>query len=361
MEEGGLSVEGLVLYEFSRPLSGGIEKRYSDRVLFDLGATLALDTIVGLDGATFHARMLAMAGGNGSDDVGDIQIYSNIAVDDDFAQLAELWYEQRWPGDAFRLKIGKVDANSEFAYADTANEFIHSSSGFSPTIFVFPTFPDPAVSVNLFLTPTEGVQIGVGVYNADDDGAYSGRRFLSARFDEVYAIAEAAFSWEHLGLAQAGDGRLRIGAWHHTGEFAKFDGGTENGTHGYYLVADREIWRADQDDREDSRALRMFFQYGWADQDVSDFQHHVGLGFEHTGLFPCREIDTTGLMANYADLSDIPSAGFRHDEIAFEVFHHFQVTPYLGIKPALQYIVNPSGSQAIDDALVATIRFEVRL
>ncbi|MHC4852690.1 MAG: carbohydrate porin, partial [Planctomycetota bacterium] len=248
--------------------------------------------------------------------------------------------EQRWLGDAFRLKIGKVDANSEFAYADAANEFINSSSGFSPTLFVFPTFPDPAVSVNLFLTPTAGVEIGVGVYNADDDGAYSGRRFLSARFDEVYAIAEAAFSWEHLGLARAG---------------------AENDTSGYYLVAEREIWRVDPDDPEDSRALRMFLQYGWADQDVSEFQHHVSLGLEHKGLFPCREIDTTGFMASYADLSDVSSAGFRHDETAFEVFHHFQVTPYLGIKPVLQYVVNPSGSQAIDDALVATIRFEVRL
>ena len=57
--------------------------------------------------------------------------------------------------------------------------------------------------------------------------------------------------------------------------------------------------------------------------------------------------------------SDEPGAGFPQDETAIELYHRFQLTPFLSIKPDLQYIANPGGSPGVADALVATVRVEI--
>ena len=66
-----------------------------------------------------------------------IQAFVNNDADD-FTALYELWYEQYLFDDVVRVKIGKLDANSEFAYVEHGGEFIHSSPGVSPSILSFP-------------------------------------------------------------------------------------------------------------------------------------------------------------------------------------------------------------------------------
>lgn len=357
LREAGIEVELFLVYELSRPLSGGIRKHTSDRMLLDFNGTFDLERIVGLPGASVFAQGIALAGGNGSDDVGDIQTFSNIAVDDDFVYLAELWFEQTLFDGALRCKIGKVDANSEFAHIGAAGEFIHSSAGFSPTIFALPTFPDSAVSANAFVQPVDDVYAGVGLYNADDDGPVSGRRGLTAKFDGVLAVGEAGVMWGEPDGA-AGAGRLGAGFWHHSGDFERFDGGEEDGTGGLYVVAEQNLWRADTGE-SGAAAANLFLQFGLADRDVSPFERHFGVGLELAGLLPGRGSDVSGIYWSYADLSDDPDAGFPLDEVAWEIFHLFRITRYLGVKPVLQYIANPSGSREIDDTIVGTLRVEL--
>ncbi|MBW1888858.1 MAG: carbohydrate porin [Deltaproteobacteria bacterium] len=65
--------------------------------------------------------------------VGDFQVLSNID-DDDFKQISEFWYKHTLLDDRLWIKLGKMEANADFAFVDNGTEFINSSPGFSPTI-----------------------------------------------------------------------------------------------------------------------------------------------------------------------------------------------------------------------------------
>jgi porin len=87
--------------------------------------------------------------------------------------------------------------------------------------------------------------------------------------------------------------------------------------------------------------------------------YHVGLGAAWIGPLPKRDDDVAGLTVQYVHLSNHTGAGFTDDrETAIELFYKLQITPYLSIKPDLQYIINPGGT-GVNDALVGTLRSEI--
>ncbi|GIW80911.1 MAG: hypothetical protein KatS3mg105_2718 [Gemmatales bacterium] len=144
LDDSGVVFDASLTYEMSRSLQGGTQtQRGIARHLFDLNLTLDAERLVGWNGATFFADFQTFGGPNDIVIVEDFQGFSNIAAVGR-TQLSQLWYEQRFWSDSVRLKLGKIDANSEFAFVDYASEFLNSSMGFSPTIFVMPSYPNPS-------------------------------------------------------------------------------------------------------------------------------------------------------------------------------------------------------------------------
>ena len=168
--------------------------------------------MLGWQGGTFFIDFYSFNGENGSDDVGDVQGLSNIDLDASRDEIAELWYEQVLLDGKVRVKIGKVEANSEFDFADNAGDFMCSSPGCSPTIFVFLTYPDPATSVNVFIYPNDSLYVGAGLYDgAGQEGISTGLRGPETFFgspSDLFIIGEAGMTWE---CAEGRPGRLAIG------------------------------------------------------------------------------------------------------------------------------------------------------
>ncbi len=360
LEEAGIAIDATLVFDASAAWAGGVSRRSVSRALLDVGASFDLERILGLAGGTVFVDVQWQNGRNGSAAVGDIQGFSNIDAPNR-TQLNELWYEQTLLDGRLRLKVGKLDANGEFAFVDGGGEFLNSSMGFSPTIFTLPTYPDPAFSVNVFAYPTEFLYVGFGVYDGSGAlGVETGRRGLRTFFadnaDELFLVGEVGFTYDLFdGLA----GRIAAGGWGHTANFERFDGGVEDGTAGFYFLVDQRLWRENSADEEDEQGVAAFFQLGWADEDVSEIALHVGGGATWTGLLPGRDEDVLGFGVTWVQLSDEPGAGFgEDDELTIEWFYRLQITPALAIKPDLQFIHNPGGDAGVDDALVATLRVE---
>jgi porin len=304
-------------------------------------------------GATVFLDAYVQAGRDGSQDVGDNQAYSNIDSPNT-RQLAELWYEQRFFDDLFRTKIGKADANNEFNLLASNGDFLHSSATLTPTIVGMPSYPDPAMSVSVFCE-TECFFFGVGLFDgASADGVGTGRRGPSTFFND--RRSSSYFCIVEFGGAWCG-GRAALGAWHHTADFARFDGGRESGTEGYYLQVEQRVWRERPTDEVDEQGLRGFLVFSRADGEVSEFEGHAEVGLTYTGAIPGRDFDVTGLLITRADLTEATSAGFASDETAIEWFYKVQVTQALSITPDLQFISHPSGSRGVEDAWVGSLRF----
>lgn len=350
LEKSGLTVAASYTGEWFGVVSGGANRRGAVRGLLDMNATLDLGTAVGWEGATIFADAYWIDGESISKHAGDFQGLSNAEAEDRL-QLAELWYEHVLLDGSLRLKVGKIEANAEFAFVDAAGDFINSSAGFSPTIVGIPSYPDPAFGVVLSWKPAERFTVTGGVFDGANavDGVRTGTRGPKSFFDDdlsddYFLIAQADYAWD--------GGRLGVGLWHHTGEFDRFSGGTESGTSGFYALGEHRVWSGD-----DERGVDLIAQFGWADDDVSEAEWHLGVGVAWNGPWSARPEDSVGFYASHVGLSG--DAGFTHDETVFECFYRFQVTPWASVKPDLQYIVRPGGGSDIDDALVAGVRFEI--
>ena len=90
---------------------------------------VSVDTkaLLGLYGGTFSVDFQNQNGRNGSDKLtGDVQGFDNDDADGR-TQVSELWYQQLFFVDKLRIKVGKVDANTEFAFPEYGTGFLNSS------------------------------------------------------------------------------------------------------------------------------------------------------------------------------------------------------------------------------------------
>ncbi|MBK8978865.1 MAG: carbohydrate porin [Planctomycetes bacterium] len=355
----GVLAEASLITDASWVAAGGRHPgEGSLRALLDL--TLAVDTgrALGIEGGTWFADFMVQRGRDGSRDTGDLQAYSNIDSEDR-TQLALLWYEHALLDDRLRVKLGKIDANSDFAFVEQGFRFVHSSFGVSPTVLGLPTYPDSAFGALAFVRPGGGAYAGVGIFDgATQRGRPTGPRGPGSLFGEpsdLFLIAEAGMGWRR--DADDRQGRLGIGAWRHTGDFARFDGGTEDGTSGFYVVLDQLFVGSDV--IEEDRDVGAFVQYGWADPGLSAIEHHLGAGMSIIGPFAARPRDAAGLGISYGAFSETRGADLRgRGELAAELFYTIEIAPSVRVKPDLQWIHNPGGD-GTDDAWVLTVRTSI--
>ncbi|MEM1424408.1 MAG: carbohydrate porin, partial [Planctomycetota bacterium] len=299
---------------------------------------------------------------------GDIQVFSNIESERSLDVIYEAWWQQLFFDDRLRVKVGKIDANTEFAFVDIAGGFANSSAGFQPTMLGFPTYPDTAFGVNAFYTfgDREGTNLtlGYGFYDGalGADGVPTGRLgpasfFSDDRSDDYAHHAQADLAWNPSGEgAWWRDGRASVGVLHHTGTFGRFGGGDEDGSTSLFATVEQRLFDSK---RSEASGVYVFGQYGWADEDISDFAQHFGVGVVLRSTFPGRDDDEAGVYFTYADLSDAVGAGFDDDESVVEGYYTLSLTPAVFVQPSVQFIMNPSGDDAIDDALVIGLRVGV--
>jgi porin len=351
----GLTFEMLWSQDLLRHASGGAKRGWSRARKLDLSVFADLEAAADMEGASAYVRWYGTGGARSTSFTGDLQTSSNIEAERRNI-LADLWIEQRLVDDRLSLKLGKMDANAEFATVSHGAEFINSPFGYSPNVLPLPTFPDPAFGFRAQWAMSDRVAVRGAVFDGstqagEDTGTHGISSIWSNPVRRFY-IAETELGW--------GDdltGRAVLGGWRHDGTFAEFDGGADAQAEAVYLVLEQELWaRTHDDDRRES--LATFVQLAQADEDVSPFAGHQGGGLVWWDFEPGHAL---GVGLTRARLSREPGAGFTKDaEIAWEAWWRWQATERLVVKPDVQYITHPGGA-GLDDALMAGLRLEWRL
>lgn len=359
----GIHFDPYLVVNWSKNIHGGLDTQGDAwRHVFSFNVTFELDTLLDWESGKVFVDFHNRKGQNGSDEVGDFQFVDNWDADG-LTQINELWLEYELLEGAIRLKIGKVDANWEFAYTELGWEFVHGSASYPATNALIPTWPEPATSVNIFLYPDDFTSIGFGIYDgALQEGIRTGSRGPKTFFDDpgdLYLIIEVAKNWYIAGMP----GRLVAGGWRHTGTFDRFDGGTESGTSGFHLVLDQMLWcehpTGYNEAGFDVEGIGFFFQYDQADGDVMQIDQHIGIGLTWRGLIVNRDNDLIGLGLSWVHFTDDANATFTdNSETALEIFYKAQVTPAITVQPFVQHIANPGG-EGTDDAVNVGVRSEV--
>jgi porin len=351
----GVEVTLILQGDPSANLTGGVRQGTAIRMPLQAAFDLDLERLVGWRGARLHTGAHALEGRNASEHlVGDLQGFDNVDSQR-FRQVSELWLEQSLLRDRLRVKLGKADANADFARVFASGEFLNSSAGYSPTIQGFPSYPDPAASVSLFASPTGWLSLGAGVFDGTTHEGCHGRTG-NRGLGTVFGGPEALFAVGELGIRYAASGRpgrLSVGSWRHTGTFEGEAGAGRRGASGFYAVLEQRIL---QEAGDEGQGLDAFAQLGASDARWSEVEQHASLGLAATGALPGRDRDVVGLMLTSVVASPLcPTASGSRRESVLELYYGLALRPWLMVKPDLQYIRNP-GAGAAKDALVGTLR-----
>lgn len=359
LEAAGLIFNATLIYELLWVADGGVRQQSAGRTYLGVVALADLDRLAGLQGAKALADVRRKEGPNTVDDAGSFVPPSNIDAPD-FAALYELWFEQTLFDGALRLKVGKVDVNTEFAFAEHAAEFIHSNFGAQSTLYGAPSYPNPAASINLFAYSTAGFYAGAGFYDGSvARGVNTGFRGPSTFFNndgDFFVIGEAGATW---GSAQVLPGRLAVGAHATTATVDRFDGGTQRGVVGQYLALDQALYRVDLGSKSETRGVSAFLLLGFADPDASAVRARASAGVVAQGVLPGRRRDSLGFGISWDRFTGKDPTQFQAgDETSLEWFYSAAITPCFTLKPVVQWIFNPGGGGA-PDALIAGFRAEI--
>lgn len=360
LEAQGVSFELYAIGDTAWILDGGTRQRTTTQALFDASLGLDLGTLAGWEGASLWAEWWTRPGRLLNDDVGDWQGTSWIDAPHQH-QLYQLWLEAWLLPDLLRVKLGKQEGFDEFAVVEAAAEFLNNGPAWAPTLDRLPSYPDPAYAVSAFAYPGEDWWISAAAFDgAGQEGVATGKKgagtFLGDPSD-LFLIAEAGRAWSP--GATAAPGRGAIGLWKHTGDFERFSGGEQDDARGWYALVEQRLW-SESADADDPQGLSAFLQFSATDEDVIETPLHQAAGLQWIGPFDGRDEDIAGVALSRVVFSDDPGAGFDdHHETALEAFYRLQLTPWLSLKPDLQFIRHPGGDASLDDALVATLRVEV--
>jgi porin len=343
LDEGGISVKGTFVYDWSKPSDGDLgTDRGFGRYSFDLSTAVDGRTL-GLEGSTGFVRIKAHENHFGETYDGGAQLYSNIDAPSR-TTLYELWLEQRLFSNKLRIKGGKVDANTEFAVVQGAGDFLNSSMGFSPTIMSFPSYPEPKLSLSGFFYPSETHTVGLG--------------FFQTAGSSTLLIIEPGQSWQ---LAKGEQpGRISLGYWRLDGSISRLNGTYAKGAQGFYSVVEQAGWHHPWVGADGERKLSTFLQIGTAENQVNSFTRHAGGGGVVQRPFHGRPLDSFGVAATWVRFSSVPQAGFVHSaELVVEAYYRATLNSHVSLVQDLQHLHHPGGMRAYPDCLMITPRLIV--
>jgi porin len=360
LRDAGVDFSFLLIVDGVKNFHGGAESGGDEfHAVFDAIATFDFDKLFGWKGGSLVADMQFLRGDPANDVVGALGGVNALDTAPR-TQLAQLYFDQTFADGLFKVRLGKFDANYDFAFPAAAGPFVNSSAAASPTLLSMPTYPNPAFGAAFYFEPETWYFRAAVMDGAALEGVNTGHhgpRTLFGRPADLYYIAEGGPKW-----TLGGDlpGKFTIGAWYHDGTFSRFDGGSEDGEIGPYLMIEQRLSRENPGEKDDAQGFDAFLRYGHASDAISAVDHHVLVGVTYTGPIDGRDDDVLGAAVSWLHTSDDPSSGFdRSAEFAVEAFYKIQICPWCSLQPDLQYVVNPGGVSGVDDAWLASLRLFV--
>ena len=104
------------------------------------------------------------------------------------------------------------------------------------------------------------------------------------------------------------------------------------------------------------QGLHSFANFTWHDRITNKVDNSQQVGLKYIGLFEQHPTDILGLGVNRVHLNERFTAGkAQYDasaEYNIELNYSYNPTPWLMLRPNIQYVVNSGSSHVVDNALV---------
>jgi porin len=285
----------------------------------------------------------------------------------DRTELYELWWRQSLFADTVIVRFGKLVPTNDFnnvirpvpvkdpsLQIPAVSGLLYTPVFKNPTILGFlPGYYNSAYGGTMTLAMSQRSYLSLGVYDGNgargvQTGLETSPTFNGYRFQ----IGEIGTAW--LLGPQGLPGSFAIGAWDQTGQLTlKGPNGliTQDGTQGVYMFASQRLWKGEPG----GEGVSGFIQFGVNNSQTTLFAtRYFGLGLTAFGLVPGRPGDSFGAGLAWSGLNQ-NVAGYRRDEVMFQVYDQIQVTNAFYLEPALT-LSTPGETSAREPAVAFTLQ-----
>jgi len=325
-------------------LSGGIKKGTTYLGLANIKSGFNTETANWWKGGEAFINIGNTHGGQPSATlVGDFQGVSNIEAGN-LSFLYELWYKQNFG--RVDVTIGLQDLNANFAVSENGGLFTNSSFGIHSSIadnVAPPIFPLTALGANIQWRISDTYLWETAIFDGTPDdfetNPYNTEWELSKN-QGFLAVTEFQIKKS---LLKGRQGTYKLGIYYHehndTVDIVQNNGGI-------YFVGDQQI----------SDKLSVFSQIGLSPKKMNQHNYYASLGLNYKGMIIKRPNDQFGFAIAHAGIA----GNGIGSETTFELTYQFEVNKNIYLRPDIQYIVNPAGTDnKLDNALVGFIRLGV--
>ncbi|WP_281686979.1 carbohydrate porin [Pseudomonas citronellolis] len=380
LDDQGIRFTGEYSGETVYNADGGLKRsaRYSQNlklgVRFDLGKLYGLDN-GGLVQLTVNDR-------RGNDGSGDL-VGNRLPVQENYGglytRLTELSYERSLFTPALDVKLGYMAMGNDLGGLDSGILCNFMNAGFCghPLNMSggsgWSNYPNAHLGVRLKYSFSPAWQLRVAAFNVDpESNGNSSRAWHLTPKHSTGTVVPIELVYKRLDELP---GEYKLG-WYYDSSDAQRIGSDEKvaGRGGHYLLADQAVWHAPG---RPGQSLHLFGQASVASSAASPFtrwysagvvlyqpfasrpRDTLALGFGRAVPNPrSRELQEDNALANGQAYPELDNA-----ERLVELSYGFQATPWLLLRPDVQYVIEPGAfsGQSIDNALVFGLQVKATL
>jgi len=368
-------------------VSGGSSDALVHAGQLSVNAKADMDKLVGWNGASFSVSVSHRDGDNVNvrDGIGALLGPQEIFGRGNVTRVSQFWLDQKLFGDRVTLRLGRVNAGSDFEEFDC--NFINLSycgnqvgNIVSDYWFNYPISQWGAIAK---VKTSDTTYLKAGAYQVNPDNLKTGVIHTLNFSHGTGTLIPVEFGWTPKLGGKGGEATVKLGGWYSTASRADVyldadrnsAAATGNaflqrsGSYGGYISA---VAKVPTGPRDGGASLMGFFNAALADSRTSTVDRTFAVGVVYTGAIPGRPKDQIGLAASYNHLNQRLS-DYRRETLALggtalqpgtgenavELYYGLQLGELLQFRPDVQWVRHPGGISSNPDALIVGARTSV--
>ena len=387
LQDAGINLRAHFTTESAANPSGGNYQtvRYTQQI--DFGVDFDLHRMLRIPDATIQVTLTDCAGRSLSADA----IGNQFAVQELYGagqnfRLAEMNYQQGLFSHKVTIELGWSPVGDHFAglpaFCDFQNGVICGHASAMTTDSGAHNFPTAEWGARINMRPKVDFYVETGIYqvNPNEGNADAG---FNLSFQSTGVFLPVELGWLRGRGSRKLPGTYKIGGYYNSsntpdllkdvnGSSAGLTGAPfeqHNGRSGAYLTADQMVFR---EQPGSDRGLTVGGMVTMGDPGTAIYRYSWMGGGHYQGTFRGRDKDVVSFMFAYVrtnsrltqyqqDVDSVaPGAtGIQTFESIAEIDYGLQVKPWLRIRPNLQFVINPGGTDKIPNAFVIGLYTQV--
>ena len=392
LEEQGISFTLGYVSESAWNAAGGYNHdrtaRYSDQ--WTLGTTLDLDRLFSIPNATFQFSLTDRNGRDITRDrlvdprSGALSSTQEVWGRGQTTRITQLWYQQSYFDNTLDIKLGRIPVGGDFASIDSQFQNLALGSGqpgnWAGGIWYNWPVSQWAGRVRLNMTPEWYAQ--VGVFNQNPSNLEVSNALDLKHSGTTGTLVPVELGWTPRLGAQQLPGKYAIGGYYSSAPanavYLENDNGDprqESRRYGAYFVAQQQVTAHEGDVH---RGMTLTFQGIYNDRQTANVDRYLSAAMSYVGPFDARPKDDMGVGLAWVHVNDDVTRSQRRNntgqafgsvlyspvqgsEYDMEVYYGFHMSPWLTLRPNIQYMVHPGGVTDVDNALVGGLKVQATL